>query len=89
MYESGSVVRSLAGHDKNRYYVVVESGDGWVTIADGKERKLAKPKRKNLRHVQGTKTRLELENIPSDKALYKQLEQMNRALAGMRRQGGI
>lgn len=90
MYERGCVVRSLAGHDKNRYYVVLEWGEDWVLIADGKERKLEKPKRKNIKHVQNTKTRLELETVISNKSLAKQLKPFNQALTrGMREEGGI
>ena len=39
----GSVVLANAGRDKGRYFVAY--------IADGKERKLEKPKRKNIKHI--------------------------------------
>mgnify|MGYP001194264587 FL=1 len=41
----GSVVKSIAGRDKERYYVVVSPAN------DGKVRKLEHPKKKNIRHV--------------------------------------
>lgn len=47
----GSVVISLAGRDKNRYYVAVSEHDGRVMIADGKKHKLSSPKLKNLKHI--------------------------------------
>ena len=45
------VVKSIAGRDKERYYVVVSPANGYVFIADGKVRKLEHPKKKNVRHV--------------------------------------
>ena len=42
----GSVVLANAGRDKGRYFVAVAASGGFVYIADGKERKLEKPKRK-------------------------------------------
>ena len=49
--ELGTIVYSKSGHDAHRFYVVVSQSDGWVYIADGKRRKLEKPKRKNPRHL--------------------------------------
>ena len=40
----GSVVLANAGRDKGRYFVA-------VAASDGKERKLEKPKRKNIKHI--------------------------------------
>ena len=47
----GSVVLANAGRDKGRYFVAVAASGGFVYIADGKERKLEKPKRKNIKHI--------------------------------------
>lgn len=80
MLEIGTVVRSIAGHDKLRYYVVVESLSDKVMIVDGKVRKLAKPKAKNLKHVAATHIKISLDEITSDKALRRILEPMNQSL---------
>ena len=47
----GSIVKAVAGRDKDSYFVAVGIHDGFVEIADGKERKLEKPKRKNIKHI--------------------------------------
>ena len=48
-----AVVKSCAGRDKNRLYVVVGKLDyPYVWIADGRKYKLDKPKKKNCRHLQ-------------------------------------
>lgn len=44
------VVVSTAGHDKGGLFLVLEAG-GRLLLADGKNRKLGKPKRKNPAHV--------------------------------------
>jgi large subunit ribosomal protein L14e len=45
------IVVSLAGHDKDQYFFVVNTDGNWVWIADGRGRKLEQPKRKKLKHV--------------------------------------
>ncbi|MBQ9989265.1 MAG: KOW domain-containing RNA-binding protein [Clostridia bacterium] len=48
----GMVVKSKAGRDKGRYFVVYSmSGDGFVCLVDGDLRTLAKPKRKKIKHL--------------------------------------
>lgn len=64
----GSIVRSLAGRDKGRFMVVVSAEKGFVFLADGKERKLLSPKKKNVRHIAPTNTVIELNGL-TDKAL--------------------
>lgn len=47
-----AVVLSTAGHDKKKVFAVVGfSGADYVLIADGKIRKLEKPKKKKLKHL--------------------------------------
>ena len=53
----GSVVRAKAGRDKGGYFIVTDiSGDGRVGICDGKRRKVAHPKYKNVIHLEATST---------------------------------
>ena len=46
------LARSKAGKDKGNLYLVLERTEGTVLLTDGKGRKLAKPKRKNRKHVE-------------------------------------
>jgi len=64
----GSIVRSLAGRDKGGFMVVVSAENGFVFLADGKERKLCSPKKKNVKHVAPTKAVIDLNGL-TDKAL--------------------
>lgn len=48
----GQLVSSRAGRDSGqRYLVVGKSGDRFVLLADGKTRRVAAPKKKNIRHL--------------------------------------
>lgn len=48
----GQVVRSVQGRDRNRWYVVVkEDKEGFFYVADGSRRPIARPKRKNPKHL--------------------------------------
>ena len=51
----GSIVKSVAGRDQGSFYMVYEIVDGdYVTIVDGSLRKLSKPKKKKVKHLQNT-----------------------------------
>ena len=47
----GWIVRSTAGHDKGALFCVVGEQDQFLLLANGKQRKLADPKRKKRGHV--------------------------------------
>ena len=47
----GDVVKSIAGRDKDRLFLVCNVEDGYVFIANGKERKTTKAKRKKIKHI--------------------------------------
>ena len=51
---TGWIVRSIAGHDKEELFCVVgmEQTQQRLLLANGKQRKAALPKRKQLGHVQ-------------------------------------
>ncbi len=52
LYQVGNLAKSIAGHDKNQFFVIVREESEYVYLADGKERTLEKPKRKNKKHIQ-------------------------------------
>jgi len=53
----GSLVISKNGHDKGEIYVLTKVvDDTFVLVANGENRPLKKPKRKNIRHLFVTKT---------------------------------
>ena len=51
MSEYAGLALATAGHDRGTLYLVLEEDGGSVLLADGKLRKLARPKKKNRKHV--------------------------------------
>ena len=50
--QKGQVVKSKAGRDKSRVFVIVDIiDDSFVLLADGDLRKLSSPKRKKIKHL--------------------------------------
>lgn len=72
----GSVVRAKAGRDKDSYFVVLDVLDKFALIADGKSRKLEKPKKKNLNHLEATKTVI-TQNLETNRKIKKALSDFN------------
>ncbi len=49
---AGGICRSLQGRDKGRYYLIkTVNADGSLLLVDGNFKRLASPKKKNLKHV--------------------------------------
>ena len=74
----GSVVRAEAGRDGGGYFVVTDCDEKYCLIADGKSRKLDKPKRKNIKHIRITDSMIDLNDI-TDKKLRNTLKQFGDA----------
>lgn len=50
----GQIVVSKAGRDRGRFMIVVAADQNCLYVADGKERPLENPKRKNPKHLGAT-----------------------------------
>ena len=44
--------KSLSGHDRNQYYLVVKKEEQNVCLVNGTTKSLDSPKKKNRRHIQ-------------------------------------
>ncbi len=49
--KAGSIVVATAGKDRGRQFLVLEVKDGMAYIANGRRRKVQKPKKKSLKHL--------------------------------------
>ncbi len=52
LYQAEMLATSLAGHDKGKRYVVLEQENDCLYLVDGSTKLLARPKKKNQKHVQ-------------------------------------
>jgi len=69
----GSVVKADAGRDRGGFFAVTGMDGEYCFIADGKSRKLCKPKRKNIKHLRFTNSVIELNEL-TDKKLRAALK---------------
>lgn len=51
-YRPGRLAKSLAGHDKDRLYVIIGAEDGFCFLSDGRLKPLSAPKKKKTKHFQ-------------------------------------
>jgi len=52
VYSKGQVVYSKSGRDKRRPFIIVDFDEQYLYLVDGDLRKLEKPKKKKMIHVQ-------------------------------------
>lgn len=77
----GSIVRSGAGRDRERFYVVLAVENGFALIADGKVRRVEHPKRKNLCHLHATTQTVALSDADTNPKLRRLLQSWNQPVA--------
>ncbi|MBQ3093156.1 MAG: KOW domain-containing RNA-binding protein [Clostridia bacterium] len=75
----GTVVRTLSGHDKYLFQVIIDIietkyKNKFVLLCDGKSHKLEKPKKKNSIHIALTNTVLEENLLKTDKSIRNALK---------------
>lgn len=59
IHEPGYIVKSKAGRDKGRYFMIYSlDGNDYVYLVDGSLRKISSPKRKKIKHIEPTGTKL-------------------------------
>ena len=51
VFKPGDIVRSLAGRDKGRYFVVMRTEENFCLLVDGDLRKIDRMKRKKVKHI--------------------------------------
>ncbi len=72
--EKGSIVRASAGRDKGGFFVVLDADSEFAYIADGRTRRIERPKKKKLIHLCATNTIIEgsVETNPQIKKIINQ-----------------
>ena len=74
--EIADVVRSLAGRDAGKLFYVIETDETYLTLVNGKDRTLEKPKQKKRKHavkVLRSETRVAEKLRSGDKVLNSEL----------------
>jgi len=82
MLETGMLVVSCCGRDAETVFAVIGSTDGYLVLADGRKRRIEKPKHKKEKHVkqlgislqEGPKALLESGKL-TNKMLYRSIKE--------------
>lgn len=75
--KKGTVVYSLAGHDKGDYQVIIDYDDKYAKVCDGKYRPLERPKKKKLIHMKLTNTVVDESLLMTNKSIRNILKPFN------------
>lgn len=82
LLQEGMIAKSVAGHDKDRFYLILKLNSGKALIADGKRRKVEKPKEKSFKHLRGTNETVDVALYKSNPKIRRLLKPFNDGLAG-------
>ena len=74
--KKGLIVKSLKGHDKGDLLMIADFDEKRVLLSDGKQRKLMKPKSKNLKHIEITGLEVDINAVDTDRKLRKTLNKI-------------
>lgn len=72
--KKGSVVYSLAGHDKGDFQVIIDFDDEYAKVCDGKYRPLERLKKKKFIHIKITNTILNEDDLKTNKSIRVSLK---------------
>lgn len=75
--EAGMAARSLAGHDKGQWYLILRVEGPAVWLIDGKTRTKERPKKKNIRHIQPAMMQADVEQMDNG-AVVAALKRLNK-----------
>ncbi len=78
VFENGMVAVSKAGRDAGKLMMIVRADKFFAYVADGKERKIENPKKKNYKHLARTGYRISTEFPLSNKGLKKTLGELRK-----------
>lgn len=82
MLERGNVIRSSAGRDKGRLLAVMQVSEKLVTVCDGKERPVDRPKSKNIRHIEYVGASIKEDELATNRMLKKALARLDAEING-------
>ncbi len=72
-WTAGMIVKSLAGKDAGRYYIVLRAEGQRCLVTDGRHRKVNKPKVKNIKHLESAERQVDLAECNTDRKIRQTL----------------
>lgn len=78
----GTVVYSLAGHDKGDFQVIIDHDEKYAKVCDGKYRPLERLKKKRLIHIKLTNSVLDESFLGTNKSIRNALKSFGKPKSG-------
>lgn len=75
--KTGQIVKSIAGRDKNSFFVVTQFDEKFAIICDGKHRPVERQKKKKIIHLRETNSFVSLDEVKTNKEFRKVLKRFN------------
>lgn len=75
--ETGMLVRSKAGHDKDCIYVIISVKDEYVYLTDGVLKPLCHLKKKNRKHIQPITKKVGIIPITNDEEIRSHIKRFH------------
>lgn len=79
LIEKGMIVKSIAGRDCGRFFLVMDTDAQFAYLADGRMRLIEKPKKKKVRHLARTNAKVFAETVTTNRQLRQVLTAYNGA----------
>ncbi|MFA9380449.1 MAG: hypothetical protein ACERKO_05250 [Acetanaerobacterium sp.] len=79
LIEKGMIVKSIAGRDHNRFFLVLYTEGEFAYVADGRMRPIEKPKKKKARHLAKTNATAQEMTVSTNRQLRQLLAAYNGA----------
>ncbi len=82
-HKPGCLARSLAGHDKDRYFIILKEDGEYVALSDGRLKTADRPKWKKKKHIQLVKEPLVTEFPVTDETIRNVIKCYQRSHCGI------
>ena len=73
----GQIVKSIAGRDKNFFFVITELDGKFAILCDGRHRPVEHQKRKKIIHLRETNHFVDLSEVKTNKEFKRVLHRFN------------
>lgn len=81
VWTAGKVVKSTAGNDAGRYYIILSAEGKRCLLTDGRHRRMTNPTSKNIKHLESAGKQVDLAECNTDRKI-------RRLLVGLQQNGG-
>ncbi len=72
-WTAGMIVKSKAGKDAGRYYIILKAEGQRCLVTDGRHRRVSNPKVKNIKHLESAGKQVDFAECNTDRKIRQEL----------------